>query len=379
MIPLSNEMREFHADLKKQAPFMLGYPGNLNNDFSELYRFFDFIINNVADPCDTGASYTMHSKKYEQQVLNFFRDLYKFDRETSWGYTTNGGTEGNAMGLLMAKLKNPRSLKVFSTNGHYSIQKNAKIMNLEYVEIKMSKSGEMNYQDLLEKISKEKEPPIINLTIGTTFDGATDSVDKTLQKLKEAGHEEFYIHCDAALLGGIIPFLGIEHELDFRKKINSISISAHKFFGIPFPSGIFLSTENPPINEGNCIDYLLAHDTTIAGSRNGQTALFLWALIEHKGHDGFRVDAIQCIENAKYLMGLMESIGYQPRMNANSNIVTFKKPPNNIIYRWQLAIKENTNYDNLTDRSLDRAHIVVMPHVTKEIIDLFFEELRKSV
>lgn len=341
---------------------MVGYPGNLNNDFSELNIFFDFIINNVGDPNCLDESYKMHSKQYENKVLEFFRDIYNFDPKSFWGYLTNGGTESNTMGLLMGRIKYPKDI-IYSTNGHYSIKKNAIILKMPYKEIKSLGNGEMDYENLHRCLSKGKRTPILNLTIGTTFDGATDSIDTVLTILKETSHEEFYIHCDAALFGGFLPFLGIEHELNFRKPINSLAISAHKFFGIPFPSGIFMSKEKPRDSFVKKVGYIDSDDTTVCGSRNGQLALFLWALIEHKGVDGFKKEAIKCIENAKYLEKLLREINYNPQLNKNSNIVTFDIPSANIVSKWQLATNKK------------RAHVVVMQHVTKETINLLISNI----
>lgn len=360
-IPLSHEMRQFYWRLEASAPFMIGYPGNLNNDFSELHKFFDFIINNVGDPSCIDESYKMHSKKYELKVLDFFKEIYNLNHN-SWGYLTNGGTESNAMGLLLGRNKYPNGI-IYSTNGHYSIKKNSIILNIPYMEIKSTKNGEIDYDDLYAHLSKEKRPPILNLIIGTTFDGAIDSIDKTLSILRKTSHEEFYIHCDAALFGGFIPFLGIEHEIDFSKNIDSISISAHKFFGIPFPSGIFLSKEKPNGGFVDCIEYIDSDDTTISGSRNGQLAIFLWALIENRGIEGFKKEAIQCIENAKYLEELLMSANFNPQLNENSNIVTFDIPSARIVNKWQLATREN------------RAHVVVMQHLTRETIDFFISDI----
>lgn len=192
LIPLTEEMRQFYWRLKKSnAPFMVGYPGNLNNDFSELFMFFNFIMNNCGDPGEVG-SYKMDSKEYEKKVLEFFRELYNFSSEPDkfWGYLTSGGTEGNLMGLLMGRIKYPEGI-VYSTDGHYSIRKDTTILNIPYREIKTLNHGEMNYDNLYYHLSNERRPPILNLTIGTTFDGATDSIDKVLSLLKETSHEEF--------------------------------------------------------------------------------------------------------------------------------------------------------------------------------------------
>lgn len=360
-IPLSYEMLQFYWRLEANAPSMIGYPGNLNNDFSEFHKFHDFIINNVGDPSCIDESYKMHSKKYELKVLDFFKEIYNLDHD-SWGYLTNGGTESNAMGLLLGRNKYPNGI-VYSTNGHYSIKKNSIILNIPFIEVKSSPNGEIDYDDLYSHLLKEKKPPILNLIIGTTFDGAIDSIDKTLSVLRETSHKEFYIHCDAALFGGFLPFLEIQQELDFKKNINSISISAHKFFGIPFPSGIFLSKEKPNGGFVDCIEYIDSDDTTISGSRNGQLAIYLWSLIENRRIEGFKKEAIQCIENAKYLKELLEDANYNPFLNNNSNIVIFDIPPSKIVNKWQLATRGK------------QAHVVVMQHVTKETIDSFISDI----
>jgi len=360
-IPLCNGLDRFYWQLKSSAPFMLGFPGNLNNDFSEFFKFFDSIINNVGDPSCVDGCYRMHSKHYELKVIDFFKEIYNLNHN-SWGYLTNGGTESNMMGLLLARSKYPNG-RIYSTDGHYSIKKNSTILNMPYTKIQSYSDGEIDYENLRYYLSEDKNPPIVNLTIGTTFDGAIDSIDKTLAVLKETSHEEFYIHCDAALFGGFIPFLDAKHEIDFEKKINSISISAHKFFGIPFPSGIFLSKEKPHGSFVDCIEYIDSDDTTISGSRNGQLALLLWSLIENRGPNGFKKEAIECIENAKYLENLLNQIEYNPRLNKNSNIVTFDIPSEAVVNKWQLSKRK------------ERAHVVVMQHVKKEIIDLFIHDI----
>lgn len=360
-IPLSYEMLQFYWRLQSHAPYMVGFPGNLNNDFSEFNKFFSFIINNVGDPSCVDTAYKMHSKKYELKIIDFFKNLYGLNG-SSWGYLTNGGTESNLMGLLMGRSKYPHAT-IYSTSGHYSIKKNSVILNVPYTEIKAQSNGEIDYEDLRCYLSKDANCPIINLTIGTTFDGATDSVDKTLKVLEETGHQDFYLHCDAALFGGFLPFLDIEHEIDFAKKIDSLSVSTHKFFGVPFPSGIFLSKTKPHASFVDCVEYIDSDDTTISGSRNGQLAIMLWGLIEHRGIETFRKEATLCIENAKYLKAKLLEIDFNPQLNENSNIVTFDIPSDKVVNKWQLATKGN------------RTHVVVMQHVSKEAIDSLIQDI----
>ena len=92
-------------------------------------------------------------------------------------------------------------------------------------------------------------------------------------------------------------------------------------------------------------------------------ALLLWSLIENRGPSGFKTEAIECIENAKYLENLLNQIGYNPRLNKNSDIVTFDIPSEAVVNKWQLSTRK------------ERAHVVVMQHVKREIIDLFIHDI----
>lgn len=50
---------------------------------------------------------------------------------------------------------------------------------------------------------------LIYVFVGTTYKGAIDDVDMILQILENCGYsnDKYYIHCDAALYGLIVPFI----------------------------------------------------------------------------------------------------------------------------------------------------------------------------
>jgi histidine decarboxylase len=50
---------------------------------------------------------------------------------------------------------------------------------------------------------------VISLTPGTTVKGAVDDLDMVIQTLEETGfmQDRFYIHCDGALFGLMMPFV----------------------------------------------------------------------------------------------------------------------------------------------------------------------------
>jgi histidine decarboxylase len=86
--------------------------------------------------------------------------------------------------------------------------------------------------------------------------------------------------------------------------------------------------------------YLLySQDTTIMGSRNGQAAIAMWVALQRKGIDGLRADVVQCIDNAKYLKEMLDKENIPAWLNDFSTTVTFERPPEVIVQKWQLACK----------------------------------------
>ena len=61
------------------------------------------------------------------------------------------------------------------------------------------------------------------------------------------------------------------------------------------------------------VEYLNSVDSTITGSRNGLSSLFIWNVIVTKGIEGFKADVAKTMENAKYL-----EIELQKREEANN-------------------------------------------------------------
>lgn len=98
----------------------------------------------------------------------------------------------------------------------------------------------MDVDDLDKQIALRKDRPvIINANIGTTMKGAVDDTRSIYRVL--AKHDKlhsYYMHLDGALMGFVLPFL--EKDLKFLRHAHSISISGHKFLGVPFPCGVFL-------------------------------------------------------------------------------------------------------------------------------------------
>jgi histidine decarboxylase len=155
--------------------------------------------------------------------------------------------------------------------------------------------GEIDYNVLSQELTNNRDrPAIINVNIGTTVKGAVDNLDRILRLLNTLGipRENYHIHCDGALFAMMMPFVDYAPEISFRKPIDSLTVSGHKMLGCPMPCGIALSRREHVKKVEQRIDYLNSVDTTIMGSRNGQSALYMWYSLRKKSIAGIKEDVM---------------------------------------------------------------------------------------
>lgn len=356
--------------LASRSSVHFGYPYNLRYNHEELYPFMKYSINNLGDPFVT-SNYGVHSRQFEQSVCDFFASLWKLpSREDYWGYVTTCGTEGNLHGVLLAREVLPDGVLYSSKESHYSLFKAARYYRMEAHGINTLATGEIDYDHLQKKIAENIDKPvIINVNVGTTVKGAVDNLDRILRILSnmKIPRERFYIHCDGALFALMLPFVQYAPQINFNKPIDSIAVSGHKMLGCPMPCGVAITRRKHVEKVEERIEYLNSVDTTIMGSRNGQAPLFMWYSLKRKGMQGIKRDVQHCMDTATYLRDELKKAGILAQLNDLSSTVVMERPvEEDLVQQWQLACEE------------DIAHVVVMPNVTREKIDVFVEAFKKS-
>lgn len=363
---IGQELSVFMEQLKQKTELHAGYPYNLTCDYTLLSKFFNYLLNNAGDPF-IEPDFGLHSRKFEQEVLAFFANLYKIPHQDFWGYVTSGGTEGNFYGIFLGREVYPQGILYSSQDSHYSIAKAAKLFRMTHLVTDSQENGEMDYAHFEQLVCTNCEvPAIINLNIGTTVKGAIDNLDKVLEILERNNIKNYYIHCDGALSGMMLPFLRDAPQINFTKAIDSVAISA-KFIGSPLPCGVVLTKKKFVDKVATLIEYIGSKDTTILGSRNGHSSLILWYAIKTRGASGFAAEAETCIQNAQYLYNQLKLRHYPCMLNEFSNTIVFAKPSRQSIEKWQLAVLG------------DWAHIIVMQNITKQKLDSFLDELDFSL
>lgn len=363
---MTARLDELFERLSEDRKHFVGYPCTADLDYSDLFRFMQFPINNVGDPYKDGT-YRLHTHDFEREVIDWFAELCHAKPDTYWGYVTNGGTEGNMYGLYLAREIHPQGICYYSQDTHYSVAKMLRVLKMRHIMIKSQPNGEMDYDDLRETLKIHRDlPPIIFANIGTTMREGMDDIPKIRSLLEDLAVPMSYIHCDAALSGMTLPFMEDSPEFDFRQEVDSISISGHKFIGSPIPCGIVLANKHNVQRIARSIEYVGTLDTTISGSRNAITPLFLWYAIHKWGREGFTCRVNRCLENADYAIEKFREIGIKAWRNPFSITVVFPRPTPEIIAKWQIAVHDKIG------------HMLIMPHLTREEIDRFIAEIDES-
>jgi histidine decarboxylase len=252
----------------------------------------------------------------------------------------------------------------YSESTHYSVQKNIHLLNMPSIVIRANENGEMDYNDLKDAIQLHRhQPAIVIANIGTTMTEAKDDISKIKATLKNSAIRSHYIHCDAALAGTYLALLEATPKFSFADGSDSVAISGHKFIGSPIPCGVVIVKKSYKERIGQTIPYIGTLDTTITGSRNGHSPLFLWYAIKKLDRDGLKQRAMQSLELAEYTLKQMQNLGIKAWKNANAITVIFPQPSERIRTKWQLASENGWS------------HIICMPGVTQKQIDEFLQDL----
>ena len=348
--------------MRSTSARQVGYPGSQQFDYTPLLPFLQYSINNLGDPFHS-SNYRVNTHEIEREVIARMARLTRIDPEQAWGYVTSGGTEGNMYGLYLARELFPNAMFYFSEDTHYSVLKNVRVLNARYIMIKRQENGEIDYQDLSDMIRVHRDlPAVIMANIGTTMRGAIDDLDRIRQILQDQAITSAYIHADAALSGMILPYVPEPQPYGFDAGIDSISISGHKLIGAPLPCGVVITKKSYVERVGRAVEFVGAHDTTLSGSRNAFAPLMLWYALSSLGDDGFRDLVKGMMDSAEYAVSRFNARGIPAWRHRNSATVVFPRPAPQVFEKWQVAPEGQ------------EAHIITMPHVTREMIDEFIED-----
>jgi histidine decarboxylase len=259
------------------------------------------------------------------------------------------------------------------------------LLGLEAVTVDTLPDGSMDAHDLAKKLKANADfPALVVPTVGTTFRGAVDNLDQIQKQLK--GYSS-YVHLDAALFGGYLPFTSNKRVVAHQgtdptgpTRYDSIAVSCHKFFGFPSPAGIFVTRQNlyeqfnELFSQIHNPEYIHHVPGTITCSRDAVKPAEFYYFATPAAQAQQVKDARQMLRNTTYLLDAMQSRfpdSAAARSNPLSNTVFFRNPGEETVQKYSLA----TMHLESAGRSELYAHVVVMPHVTRKVIDDFLTDL----
>ena len=266
---------------------------------------------------------------------------------------------------------------------------------------------------LVEFFALKDHPILICFNYGTTFKGAYDDVEIAIEQIvpilkkyglykREVEYDQgktdirngFWFHVDGALGAAYMPYIeeALKQDLiekpgedyrfpvfDFRiKEIHSISMSGHKWIGSPWPSGIYMSRVKYQLKPVDDPMYIGSPDTTFAGSRNGFSALVFWEYLSNRSYQDHVKQAVEVENLVQYAYDKLESLDKKNKLWIQrapfSLTIRMKAPNKELVFKYSLS--EEELYVNGEKRQY--AHIYIMSHVTKELIDGFIDDLKKT-
>lgn len=358
----------FVEALLREEPFVAGFPGNLMWDYRAYAKLMSVLANTVGDPDSPDVS-SVGAKGFERQVVNFMTDFTRGDRHRTWGYVTNGGSEGNLFGLLTARNTLPNAPVYITAATHYSVAKAAELLRMRLITVPTLPDDKMDPDALRDLTRANRGGAILLATVGTTMLGSNDDLHTLRQAASGAG--PVYTHVDCALGGWLAPYASPPVAFDFHDGADSVSFSAHKLPGHPEPTGIVLARRHF-LTQRPAGQYTGATDHTLSCSRSGLAIAVLWIALRHYGYEGLRRLAEDSTSIAEYAEQRLTELG----LDAHRRGITVSVPlPGRqdawkvLRARWHLPAELRDNGNTLL------THVITVPHITEARIDTLAEDI----
>ena len=264
---------------------------------------------------------------------------------------------------------------------------------------------------LVDFFSAKGHPIVVIFNYGTTFKCACDDVQRAgevlIPILKKNSmyeykvqdpdnqnsfvmHKRFWFHVDGALSAAYMPFLQMAYKngftdinpgpiFDFRLHfISSIITSGHKWMGLPWPCGIYI-TKSGLINQlSRTVSVLNVTDAAISVSRNVHSTILLWSHISKNPYDKEVESVLKCLKLASYAVEKLKALEREIGIDL---WVTYYEPSLAILFRspnFKICIKYSLPTQTLCIEGQRRCytHIYIMKHVTINLINSIIKDLQ---
>ncbi|MDI6888009.1 MAG: tyrosine decarboxylase MfnA [Candidatus Thermoplasmatota archaeon] len=326
-----------------------------------------FIESNLGNP-----DLYQGTKRLHKEVIKMLSKL--LHGKGICGNVLSGGTEANITALWIAKKLTGNKKVIMPKSAHFSFIKACDLMNLEPVFVGLDESYRMDIEEAKRKLSNGDVCAVVGVA-GSTELGVVDPIPE----LSELCNENAFLHVDAAFGGFVIPFLkelGYKlPDFDFSLPgVCSITMDPHKMGFSTIPCGCLLVREKKYFEIiSRKADYLTGKHTCLLGTRCSASVASAYAVMKFFGRSGYRQAVKKCMATTHYLCDRIVEIGLKLVAEPTMNIVGIK------ISKVEKVIKDLAKRKWYVSKACNPKclRIVVMPHVTKKVVDKFIPELEK--
>ncbi|NHJ20245.1 MAG: tyrosine decarboxylase MfnA [Candidatus Lokiarchaeota archaeon] len=341
--------------------------------------YLKYISKNLGDP-----GLFLGTAELEEELVLEIGDL--FGNNNIIGAFTTGGSEANLIAMRIARNLRPDIKKpeiVVPASAHLSFDKAADFLNLKLRKAKLLENYQVDL-DHFESLINKNTCAIVGVA-GTTSLGLVDPIEK-IGKLIEG--KDIFFHIDAAFGGFVLPFLKrLGYKVpswDFSvNTVDSITADPHKMgLGVIPSGGYFIKDASILQRTGFEIPYLAGGSFKhfhIVGTRPGGPIIAFWVILKYLGINGFKEIVKKCMENTEYLVQRISEIqGVKIATNPVLNIVGITTENGDSVCELEQALRKNLwMLGKFNDLNLIR--IVVMPHVKRQHLSRFADDLEKIV
>jgi tyrosine decarboxylase/aspartate 1-decarboxylase len=314
-------------------------------------------------------------------------EIFQGEKNGQDGYIASGGTEANIEALwiyrnyfMVNHKAKPENIGViYSQDSHYSIAKGINILNIKSIQIEVDyNTREILIADLKNKITIAQQNGIdffiVILNMSTTMFGSVDDIEN-ITSLLNTENITYKLHIDAAFGGFIYPFTNTNNKYTFKNpNITSFTIDAHKMLQTPYGTGIFLIRKNyMNYVKTEEAQYVMGTDHTLCGSRSGANAIAVWMVLHTYGYNGWKAKMQILIDRTTDICAQLDAIGVKYYRNPYLNIIA--------IHASEITKTIADKYLLVADSYENKTlwwKIVVMPHITRGIIDAFINDIKSE-
>lgn len=309
--------------------------------------------------------------RLEAELIHMVSSLLHGDGSS--GLTVGGGTEANITALWIAKKASGGSEVIYPKSAHFSLQKAADILGLDAIEMGLTSQHKIDVSEVENKLSS-KTAAVVGMAGSTEF-GVIDPIEELAELCGET-----FLHVDAAFGGFVIPFLKdlgypmspFDFEVD---GVDFISVDPHKMGMATIPAGVLLLRNMDLLEKIAVNSPYLTNPTqaSLSGTRCSAGIVSAYAAMKFLGHEGYKEHVKVCMDTTTYLIERFRELGFEVPIEPVMNIVCIKlKDPERVQkelskLRWKVSLT----------REPKCLRIVVMPHVTRKIVDEFLPNLER--